>query len=129
MEFLQDLFAFIGRVLISGTFLWLVYEKITHWDQSIEYMKSHGVPNVNLILPVEVGIKIIGSILIFLGWYAHVGALLLLIVSIASLLKMHHWWKMSAPEAEVEKFFFFKDAAVIGGLFMILAFGSGRFGL
>ncbi len=129
MEILQDLFSLIGRVLISGMFLWAAYEKITHWNQTMTYMKSKNVPQTNIIVPVGVGLKVIGGLSVLFGWHAHLGALLLLIVAISSLLYMHCWWKMHGPEREMEKLFFLKDVAVIGGLFMILALGAGHFGL
>ena len=129
MEFLQDIFTLIGRVLISGVFLWAAYEKITHWNQTLAYMKAKNVPQLNLILPVSVGLKIAGGLSVFLGWHAHLGALLLLIVTIPSLLYMHDWWKKQGAERQMEKLFFLKDVAIIGGVFMILALGAGHFGL
>lgn len=129
MEFLRDIFSLIGRVLISGMFLWAAYEKIKHWNQTVSYMKSKNIPQLNIILPVGVALKIIGGLLVLVGWHAHIGALLLLIVTIASVLKMHDFWKRQGPEKEMEKMFFLKDVAVIGGLFMILALGAGHFGV
>ena len=129
MEILQDLFSLIGRVLISGMFLWAAYEKVTHWNQTIAYMKSKNVPQLKVVLPVGVGLKIVGGISVLLGWHAHFGALLLLIVAISSLVYMHDWWRKHGPEREMEKLFFLKDLAVVGGLFMILALGAGHFGL
>ena len=64
-----------------------------------------------------------------LGWHAHIGALLLLIVAISACLKMHDFWRMQGEERNMEKFLFMKEVAVIGGLFMILALGAGHFGI
>lgn len=129
MEFLQDLFSLIGRVLISATFLWGAYYKITHWHATVGRMKAKNVPHVNIVLPVGIGLKIVGGLMVFFGWYAHFGALLLLIVAVPSLLWMHMWWKKHGEDREVERRFFFKEIAVIGGLFMILALGAGHFAL
>ena len=130
MEFLQDLFSLIGRVLISVMFLWAAYEKITHWHQTVAYMKSKGISHLNIVLPVGVALKIIGGLSVLLGWYAHIGALLLLIVSIAALLTVHDWWKQKpGPEHQMEKLLFLKDIAIIGGLFMVLALGAGHWAL
>lgn len=129
MEFLQDIFSLIGRVLISGMFLWAAYEKITHWKQTTSYWKAKKIPQLNIIMPIGMAFKIIGGLSVLLGWHAHFGALLLLIVAIASLSMMHQWWKYQGAERQSEKLFFLKDIAVIGGLFMILALGAGHFGL
>ncbi len=129
MEFLQDFFSLVGRVLISGMFLWAAYEKITNWSRTTSYMKSKNVPYLNIVLPVGVGLKIVGGVMVLFGWHAHVGALLLLVVSIASLIKMHDWWKKQGTERDIERMLFLKDVAIIGGLFMVLAMGAGHFGL
>lgn len=129
MEILQDLFSLIGRVLISVVFLIAAYEKVTNWHQTVSYMKSKNVPHLNIVLPIAVGLKGLGGILVLLGWHVHFGALLLLIVAIASLVYMHDWWKKHGTEREMEKLLFFKDLAIVGGLFMIFALGAGRFGV
>lgn len=129
MEFLKDTFSLIGRVLISGMFLWAAYEKIKHWHQTVSYMKSKSIPSVNIILPVGIALKIIGGLSVLFGWHAHIGALLLLIVAIAAAIKMHDFWNRQGSERETEKILFLKDVAVIGGLFMILALGAGHFGV
>lgn len=129
MEFLMDLFSLIGRVLISGVFLWGAYEKIQHWHQSMSYMKSKGIPQVQLILPAMVALKIIGGLSVLLGWHAHIGALILAIVTIFALVKMHCFWNMQGSERNMEQRIFMKEVAILGGIFMILALGAGHFGL
>jgi putative oxidoreductase len=129
MELLMDLFSLIGRVLISGMFLWSTYEKIKHWNQTVAYYKTKHIPQLSIILPVGIGMKLVGGFSVLFGWHAHIGALLLLIVTIASVIKMHEFWKVQGAEKELEKMLFAKDVAIIGGLFMILALGAGHFGL
>lgn len=129
MEFLQDIFSLLGRVLISAMFLWAAYEKIKNWNATVNYMKTKNIPYLNIILPVGVALKIIGGLSVLLGWHAHLGALLLLIVAISACLKMHDFWRMHGAERNMEKLLFMKDVAVIGGLFMILALGAGHFGI
>lgn len=129
MEFLQDIFSLIGRVLISGVFLWAAYEKMRNWNATVAYYKTKNIPQLNIVLPVMVALKVIGGLSVLLGWHAHLGALLLLIVTIISVLKLHAFWEKSGPEKSMEKLFFLKELAIIGGLFMILALGAGHFGL
>jgi putative oxidoreductase len=129
MEFLRDLFSLIGRVLISGVFLWAAYEKIKHWNTTLSYMKSKNVPQANIVVPLFVALKIIGGLTVLLGWHAHIGALLLLAVTVASVLKLHDFWAKSGAERNIEQLLFMKEVAIIGGLCMILALGAGHFGL
>jgi putative oxidoreductase len=129
MEFLQDLFVLIGRVLIAGVFLWSAYYKATHWQVSLAYMTSRHVPKPELLLPISIGLKVVGGLLVFFGWHAHIGALLLLINAIPSAYWHHSFWKMPhGPDHKLEKRLFMKEVAIIGGLFLVLALGAGHFG-
>lgn len=128
MEFFKDFFLLLGRVLISGVFLLNAYEKIRNWNATVAYMKAKHVPQVSIVLPVAVALKVIGGLSIFFGWHAHVGALLLLIVSIPFTLWMHNFWKAQGNERLIERSLFMKEVAVIGGLLLILALGAGPWG-
>ncbi len=129
MEFFKDLFLLLGRILISGVFLLNAYDKIRNWNMTVSYMRSKHVPQVNLLLPIGIGLKIVGGLSIFLGWHAHLGALLLLIVSIPYTVWMHQFWKMQGNERLIERSLFMKEVAVIGGLLLILALGAGSWGI
>lgn len=129
MEFLKDFFILIGRICLGGVFLWAAYEKIRHWHRAMEFAKSKHVPNANIVLPIAVALKIVGGLLVVFGWHAHIGALLLLIVAIPSLLKMHPFWRTQGPDMELQKHIFMKEVAVIGGLLILLAIGAGHIGL
>ena len=106
MEFLQDIFSLIGRVLISGMFLWAAYEKMKNWNATVTYMKTKNIPYLNIILPIGVALKIIGGLSVLLGWHAHIGALLLLIVAISACLKMHDFWRMQGEERNMEEYIY-----------------------
>jgi uncharacterized membrane protein YphA (DoxX/SURF4 family) len=128
MELLQGFFILLGRVLISGVFMWTAYEKFRHYNASMAHMRSRGVPQVNIVFPVSLVLKALGGLLVFFGWHAHIGALLLLIVAVPSAIKMHAFWTHQGNEREVEKMFFMKETAVIGGVLLLLALGSGQYG-
>ncbi len=129
MELLRDLFSLLGRVLISGVFLWGAYEKMTHWNQSLSYIKSKGIQYGHIILPAMIGLKIIGALSVLAGWHAHIGALLLAVVTVFALLKFHPFWEKQGNERGMEQMIFMKEVAILGGILMILALGAGHFGI
>lgn len=129
MEFLQNLFLLLGRVLIGGMFLWGAYEKLRHWQAAMDRMKAKHIPQPGIVMPVAMALKIIGGLLVVFGWHAHIGALLLLIVAIPFLFWSHPFWKMHGNERMVDGKLFMKEVAVIGGLFLLLAMGAGHFGV
>lgn len=129
MEFLRDLFILLGRVFIGGIFLWAAYDKIKHWHHTMNYMKSRHVPQLNIVMPIAMALKIIGGLLVVLGWHAHIGALLLLIVAVPSTVWLYPFWKLPhGEEHDLEKALFRKEVAIVGGLLLILALGAGPFG-
>ena len=129
MEFLKDLFVLLGRICISGMFLWASYEKLKNWQSTMSYMKNKRIPSLNIVLPAVIGLKIIGGLLVLFGWHAHIGAVLLLIVAVPSAIKLHDFWRMEGNERNIERAFFMKEVAVIGGLLLLLALGAGHFGV
>ena len=129
MEFLKDFFVLLGRLCISGTFLWSAYEKFKNYDMTKSYMKLRGVPQVEFVAPISLGLKVLGALIVLFGWYAHVGALFLLLVAVPSVLKLHAFWHVPAGEKAMEKALFIKEVAVIGGVLLLLGLGAGHFGL
>ena len=127
MEFLKDLFILLGRVCISGMFLWASYEKMRNWHATVAYMKAKHVPQVNIVLPVSLALKIIGGLSVLFGWYAHIGALFLLIVTVPPAIKLHSFWRAQGNEQSMEKALFMKDVAISGGILLLLALGAGGF--
>jgi putative oxidoreductase len=126
MEFLKDFFVLLGRVCISTMFLWAAYDKMTHWNATVAHYKSKHIPRLNLVLPAAFGLKVLGALLILLGWHAHIGALLLLIVAVPSVLYLHAFWKLQGHERAIELSKFRKEVAIIGGLLLLLALGAGN---
>ena len=92
MEFLKDLFFLLGRICISLPFLWGAYERIKHWHEAANRLKAKNVPHVSIVLPTSVGLKIIGALMIFFGWHAHIGAFLLLVsMFMLNSYELFHW--------------------------------------
>lgn len=127
MEFVQDIFVLAGRVLIGGAFLLGAYSKIKHWHASLSHLRTKHVPKANIVLPISVGASILGGLSIFLGWHIHLGAFLLLIVTVPSVLMFHPFWKVPAEERNLERALFLKEVAIIGGLLLLLSLGAGHF--
>ncbi len=127
MEFFKDLFVLLGRVCIGGMFLWIAYDTIKSWHATMAHMRAKNIPKLNIVLPVAVALKIIGGLSVFFGWHSHIGALLLLIVTIPTLVKLHPFWKTQGSEKMTDKMIFLKGVGVVGGLLLVLALGAGHF--
>ncbi len=128
MELLKDLFVLLGRVCIGGMFLWAAYEKIKNWNATKAYMKKMDIPQLEFVLPIAIGVKVLGALMVLLGWHAHIGAFFLLLVAIPSAIKLHGFWTQDGGERQINQALFMRDLGVIGGLLLLLALGAGHIG-
>lgn len=129
MSFCHNLLLLIGRVCISVLFLWAAGTKITNWQTTLHIMKSKGMPLPNLLLSLGTCMQLLGGMLLLLGLYARIAALILIAFLIPALLKFHDFWRFTGEQRITERTFFMKDIAILGSLFLILACGGGLFSL
>jgi putative oxidoreductase len=129
MNFLESLLMLIGRICITTFFFWAIVRRMKHWHETVTFMKSKNIPQVSLVLPIIMGLKALGAVLVLMGIYTRVGALLLVIISVPSMIRFHDFWSYRGLEQTHEQTLFMKDMAIIGGLLFILAAGGGNFGL
>jgi putative oxidoreductase len=128
MHGVENVFILIGRLAICAFFLWTAFEKIKHWKMATDFLKSKKVPLVSYVLPISVGLQVVGGLSLLFGLYTHLGALLLLIYMIPHTCKMHDFWNMEKSEKQsMSKLNFMKDVAIAGGLLIIFAIGGGAF--
>lgn len=126
MTFLESLLILLGRICISAFFFWSVFEKAKHWHTTVSHMKSKNVPQPNLILPIAMIIKVLGALLVLVGFYPRLGALLLVLVLAPSAIRFHDFWTRHGTERAIEQNLFLKDVAIIGGLLFLLSMGGGN---
>lgn len=130
MEQFHSLLMLLGRVCIGIVFLWSAGEKLFNWNGTKEYMRGKYIPHISLLLPAAIFLQLAGGLSILLGFYARVGALLLIVFIIPSALKMHNFWTLlDGPDRITEKTHFMKDMAILGGLLFLTSMGAGHFAL
>ena len=127
MDFVQNVLLLVGRILISGAFLWSATDKLMNWNTAAAYLKSKKVPNVTVILPVFVFLQIAGGLFLLFGFYTRLGAIFLIAFTAAKAYWTHNFWQVAEPEKSIQKKFFMKGVIVIGALLIILAVGGGHF--
>ncbi|MCI0382361.1 MAG: DoxX family protein [Chlamydiae bacterium] len=126
MDFWQNLFILISRLCIASLYIWAASAKLANWRGTIAYMQSKNFPLIVLSLPIAIILQIGGGVLVALGFYTRVGALILILFTIPATIKMHDFWNLSGEMRTIEKTFFMKDVAIIGGLLLLLIFGPGN---
>jgi putative oxidoreductase len=115
----------IGRALLSLIFILSAVNKLQNWSDTAQIMADRGLPAVDALLSVVVGLELVGGIMVLLGLYARWGAVVLLAFLVPVSLIMHNFW--AAPEAEQLSHMinFMKNMSIAGGLLFVLAMGPG----
>lgn len=124
METGKDLAALIGRILLVVIFVISGTGKIGNFDGTAKLMAQHGIPLASFFLVGAIFFELGGGILVILGFFARLGALLLLIFLVPTTLAFHG--NLSDPMQKIQ---FMKNVGIFGGLLFFLSAGPGRLSL
>jgi len=110
----------VARSFLAVIFIYAGVNKVFNFAQTSESMAKAGLPIVGVLLIFTIAFQILGGLSIILGYKAEIGAILLIPATIV----FHN------PFADPSQFNnFFKNLSIIGGLLLILAYGSGTLSL
>ena len=118
----MDVVFLLGRVLfalvfVSSGFMAHLGEGGKHGR---EYARSLGAPNPDLLVPLSGIAIIVGGLMIALGIWADLGALLVLGFLAGITPIMHAFWKVEDPQMQqMQSAMFFKNLALAGGALII----------
>lgn len=118
----------IGRVLFALIFLKSAPGHIA--GDSVAYAAKAGVPMAALLVPLSGLLAGVGGLSVALGYYAKVGAWLLVLFLAPVTFMMHAFWAIDDPAArQMQSISFIKNVALIGAALMIAAHGAGPLSL
>lgn len=146
MNFLQILIAALGRMCLSAIFILSAIEKFMNWHETEQLvacqlqdflilMHQQGwfydfastlLPWSNELLILVAAFEILGGILLFTGYYPRLGAVFLILFIIPTTVLFHHYWLLQGTERETQMIQFLKNLSILGGLFIVLAFGNSK---
>ena len=146
MGFIQGLVAFLGRILISFIFIASGVHQILDWqgteqrfvtaindwnalmiaDESLRNMLATALSWSSLLVAGAIFCQLIGGLLILLGIQIRFGAFLLILFLASATLLFHHFWMLIGPERNMQMIEFMKNMSMLGGLFILLAYGKGK---
>ena len=119
----------LARVLLSSPFLYSGVDKCWRWSAAQREVAASGLPWPTLLHLVTVVVQLGGGLSLLLGIEARLGALLLLLFLIPVTVMYHPFWKRSGADLVTEADHFLSNLAIIGGLLVIVALGSGPISL
>lgn len=124
MDGLQQLFALLGRILLTAVFLWSGYGKVTDFAGNVGYATSVGMPLPQIGVAIAVVIELLFSVLLIIGFKIRPVALVMAFFAVATAVFFHR--NFADFEQAIN---FMKNLAIAGGFLQIFAFGGGRYSL
>lgn len=126
---LQNPLALAGRLLLAALFLPAGIGKITGFAGTVGYISSVGLPLPTVAAAVALVVEIVGSLALIAGFGTRLAALVLALFTLVASFFFHNYWGVPADQAFVQQLLFFKNIAVVGGLFVLVAHGAGAWSL
>jgi putative oxidoreductase len=122
MEDLRTYAAPLGRLLLSGLFIWAGYTKLFVFGAAgtAAFFADNGVPVPQLAAWIAIIVELIGGIMILIGLQARWVALAL---AIWCLVTAFGWHLPAGKMHEMTQFY--KNLSIAGGLLYVFAFGAG----
>ena len=138
----QRVITLTGRILLSAVFISGGAHHLVDWRSAAAQMTAHGMAMedqlgaggtafVHVLLALAVVLMLAGGLSVLLGVFARFGAVLLLTFLIPATIVFHDFWAIN-PATDLyqqQMSHFMKNLALMGGLLLVLAFGSGGFSI
>ena len=106
-----------ARICLALIFLNASIQSLLGFSGFVSTIAGRGLPLAGLLAVGTIVFQLLGSIALLIGYKAKLGALLLILFLIPASLAFH------PPTADLTGFL--KNIALIGGLLMVVAYGSG----
>lgn len=122
----MDIVALIGRILFAALFLGSGFAHLTQTQGMAGYAASKGVPQAKLAVQASGVLIIVGGLMVLLGLWMDLGALLLVVFLVPTAVLMHTFWKETDAQAkQMEMAQFLKDMGLAGAALLIMALYAG----
>jgi uncharacterized membrane protein YphA (DoxX/SURF4 family) len=122
----MDVVALIGRILFAALFLGSAFGHFTQSEAMAGYAGARGVPAAKLAVLASGALILVGGLMVLLGIWMDLGALLLVLFLLPTAVLMHGFWKETDAQAkQLEMISFQKDVALAGAALVIFALYSG----
>lgn len=111
----MDIILLAGRILFASLFLGSTMGHLMKTADMAQYAGSRGVPMPTLATRVTGVQMLLGGLMVVLGLWGDLGAILLFAFLVPTAVLMHAFWKETEPMAkQMEMVHFNKDVALAG---------------
>lgn len=129
----MDIVILVGRILFGAVFLSSAVGHLTKLDYMAGYAESKGIKPAKPAVLLSGLVLMVGSVLVMVGAWADLGALLLAVFVLPTAFLMHGFWGETDPAQKAnEQIHFHKDLSLGGAalaLFGLFAAFGDQIGL
>jgi putative oxidoreductase len=125
-NYLIDLGDLFARFCLSFVFLWSGVSKAFHPTAGKAEVAALGLPDAALFLWLTVACQIGGALMVLLGFWARLGALVLLGFTVIATLMAHGTRGLTGDKRQRQETTAFEHLAIVGGFLFVLVHGAGR---
>lgn len=131
MWFVTGALSLLGRMMVVAVFLFaLVGHGVSQFADVAAKLTAQGIPAAQATLILGMVVLGVGSVLVVLGYYTRVGALLLLLLlGMATATFCDYWTIQDEVASAAVAVHFMQNVAIAGALVFLLANGGGAWSL
>ena len=122
---MNNILTLVGRLLLAALFLPAGLSKLTGFEGTVGYIASVGLPLPAVGAAIAIVVEIAGSLALIAGFQTRIAAVVLALFTLVATFFFHAFWAAAPDQAFVQQLMFFKNIAVVGGLFVLAASGAG----
>ncbi|MGD9536365.1 MAG: DoxX family protein [Alphaproteobacteria bacterium] len=126
---LADYGMLAARFCLSAVFLYSGASKLLHWQDGIAEVSGLGLPWPELVLPLTIVVQLGAGLMVLLGIYPFVGALILLGFTGLATLMGHRFWTAQGEERRMKLTVSLEHFAIMGGFLLLMSTGPGALSL
>ena len=122
------LLTIIARILLVSVFAGAALAQIQDYTRFDALMTAHKIPDVAVLLPVAIGVQIIGSLMVVTGYRGRLGAMLLIAFLVPATLIFNTSLVLPLQPGFFTEFAqqsLARDVSILGGLLLVLINGPG----
>ncbi len=125
----EDVILLLGRVALGAIFVKSGLQKLMALGAFAATLAGRGVPQSSVWAVIGATVEFVGGILIVTGFRTREASLLMILFVIVATGISHRYWEFAEAARRLQESQFFKNLSIIGGFLLLVAAGSGRFGL
>ncbi len=124
---MKHFFDLLARMMLATIFIFEAYDSISFYAKTKNTMTAYGLTwNQDFLLITVISLLILGALLVLLGYYANLGAVLLLCYMVPITLIVYSFWNDPQEVKHIQSIMFMKNIAIIGGLLLLMVNGAGK---